>query len=83
MLIRKIYYLRKLLKQQWMKKSELEIIQNKMLKGLIEHSYKFVPFYKNLMKKNNVSPGDIKNSEDRKNQITNMSLSVPTLEQTI
>ena len=27
--------------------------------------------------------GDIKNSEDRKNQITNMSLSVPTLEQTI
>ncbi|MBS3052265.1 MAG: phenylacetate--CoA ligase family protein [Candidatus Aenigmarchaeota archaeon] len=64
MLIRKIYYLRKLLKQQWMKKSELEIIQNKMLKGLIEHSYKFVPFYKNLMKKNNVSPGDIKNSED-------------------
>lgn len=43
--IRKIWNLHKVMKQQWLKTSELEEIQRKMLRGIIKHAYANVPLY--------------------------------------
>ena len=40
--IRKLWYLRKVMKQQWLKTPELEKIQQKMLRRLIKHAYENV-----------------------------------------
>lgn len=56
--------LRFLEKSQFWKPKELEKYQNEKLKTLIQHAYRNVPYYHNLFKSLNVSPGDIKTKED-------------------
>jgi phenylacetate-CoA ligase len=64
MLLRKIYYLRKVLQNQWKKPEELKKIQNKMLRRIILHAYKNTVFYRKLWKKNSIDVESIKTVED-------------------
>ena len=69
--IRKLWYLHKVMKQQWLKTSELEEIQRKMLRGIIKHAYENVPLYHRKFNSVGVKPNDIKTVEDiRKIPIT-------------
>lgn len=47
-----------------MSKSELEMIQLKLLKKVIYHYYKSVPYYKQLMIKNKITINDIQTLDD-------------------
>ncbi|MFX1449967.1 MAG: phenylacetate--CoA ligase family protein [Promethearchaeota archaeon] len=51
-------------KSQWLNKREIQILQLKKLKRLIDHSYKNVLFYKELFKNNEIKPHDIKTLKD-------------------
>ena len=53
-----------LLRNQWLPREKLELIQNYKLQRLINHSYHKVPFYNNLFKNLNLKPTDIKKVED-------------------
>jgi phenylacetate-CoA ligase len=64
--IRKIWYLHKVMKQQWLKMSELEEIQRKMLRGIIKHAYENVPLYHQKFRSVGVKPDDIKTVDDLK-----------------
>jgi phenylacetate-CoA ligase len=64
--IRKIWYLHKAMKQQWLKTSELEEIQRKMLRGIIKHAYENVPFYHRKIDSVGIKPDDIKTVDDLK-----------------
>lgn len=64
--IRKMWYLHKVMKQQWLKTSELEEIQRKMLRGVIKHAYENVPFYHQKFDSVGVKPDDIKTVKDLK-----------------
>lgn len=64
--VRKIWYLHKVMKQQWLKTSELEEIQRKMLRGIIKHAYENVPFYHRKFRSVGVMPDDIKTVDDLK-----------------
>lgn len=64
--IRKMWYLHKVMKQQWLKTPELEVIQRKMLRGIIKHAYENVPFYHRKFRSVGVMPDDIKTAEDLK-----------------
>ena len=64
--IRKLWYLRKVMKQQWLKTSELEEIQRKMLRKIIKHAYDNVPFYHHKFDSVGVKPDDIKTIDDLK-----------------
>ena len=64
MLIRKLWFLKKALKQQWMKPEELKKLQEKKLRAIIRHAYKNIPFYKKKWKKIGIKPDDIKTVED-------------------
>lgn len=66
MLLRKIYYLNKVLRNQWKKPKELEKIQNKMLRRIILHAYKNTVFYRRLWKKHNIDITSIKTVENLK-----------------
>ena len=66
MLLRKIYYLRKAVQRSHYSKKQLKNFQNKKLRALITHAYKFVPFYRRKWKKLGIRPEKIKNSEDLK-----------------
>jgi len=52
------------MKQQWLKTSELEEIQRKMLRGIIKHAYDNVPLYHQKFKSVGIRPEDIKTVED-------------------
>ncbi|MCX6251119.1 MAG: hypothetical protein NTX61_10250 [Bacteroidetes bacterium] len=43
---------------------KLKEIQRKKIQQIIKHAYETVPYYNNLFKKHNVSPNDIKDSND-------------------
>ncbi len=45
---------------------QIKDLQNKKLRAIIKHSYNHVPYYHTLFKKSNLSPDDIKTSEDLK-----------------
>lgn len=64
--IRKLWYLHKVMKQQWLKTSELEEIQRKMLRGIIKHAYENVPLYHRKFRSVGVMPDDIKTIDDLK-----------------
>lgn len=64
MLIRKLYYLKKVLAQQWKKPEEIRKLQNKKIRAMVEHAYRYVPYYRREWKKNNIHPTDIKKVED-------------------
>ena len=62
--IRKLMYLHRVMKQQWLKASELEEIQQKMLRGIIKHAYDNVPLYHQKFRSVGVMPDDIKTVRD-------------------
>lgn len=62
--IRKIQYLGRLMKQQWLKPHELEAIQGKMLINIIRHAYRNVPFYHNKLRSVGIYPDDIQSVKD-------------------
>ena len=53
-------------KSQWFKKKDILELQNKRLKFLISHAYDNVPYYRNVFKKCDITPEDIKTKEDLK-----------------
>jgi phenylacetate-CoA ligase len=55
-----------LMKTQWMNESALEAIQLKMLKKLVNHCYKTVPYYRRLMQERNITVESIKEIADIK-----------------
>jgi len=63
-LIRELVYLHKLKKNQWKKYDELINNQNKKIRYMVDYAYNHVPFYKELFKKENIHPTDIKNAKD-------------------
>lgn len=66
MLLRKLYYLKRVMKQQWLRESELKELQIKMLRAVITHAYRYVPFYKRKWKEFRIGPDDIKTLDDLK-----------------
>lgn len=57
-------YHKELMKSQWFEPSQLEEIQQKKLRALLEHAYKNVPYYRKLFDNLRLKPDDIKNKED-------------------
>lgn len=57
-------YLKELEKSQWFKRDQIEEIQNKKLRFLINHVYENIPYFHFLLKENNLQPEDIKSLED-------------------
>lgn len=53
-------------KTQWLSLAELAQIQFKLLKGLINHCYTSVPYYRNLMDEQGIAVDDIKSIDDIK-----------------
>ncbi len=66
MIHRKAYYLAKLNRNPWKTKEEIEKLQLNLLKQIVEHAYRTVPYYHNLFRSVNLSPLDIKKLEDIK-----------------
>lgn len=63
------YYLKTkkfLKKTEYDSKEEIETTQLRLLKKIIEYSYKNVPYYSDLFTKEKINPDDIKNLEDIK-----------------
>lgn len=57
-------YLAWLNKTQWWSKEELEELQNKKLRALVDHAYRNVPYYHKIFREQNLHPEDIKSKED-------------------
>lgn len=53
-------------KLQWVSESEIEEYQLEKLKELVHYSYKYVPYYYEVMQDNKVHPDDIKELDDIK-----------------
>ena len=53
-------------RDQWLDKEELYSYQLRRLKTILDHASRNVPYYEKLFKKNNISPSDIKTTEDLK-----------------
>ena len=51
-------------KMQWYSKDELESYQSEKLKGLIEHCYNYVSYYRNIMDQRKLKPADISSVRD-------------------
>jgi len=69
--VRKLLYLRQAMRNQWLKKKEIEEIQRRMMRGMIVHAYDNVPFYHRKFREAGVTPDDIRTVEDlRKIPIT-------------
>jgi len=66
MILNHLYFVPKVLDQQWMKTDELKRLQEKKLKAIINHAYRFVPFYRRKWKDLDLTPDDIKTVEDLK-----------------
>ena len=63
-LIRILWNLHTLRKNQWLSTVELEKIRQKKLKALIKHAYDNVPFYHRKFRDSGLKPNDIKTFED-------------------
>ena len=63
-MFRKLKYLRELQENQWKKKEDLQDIQNRKLRHIIDYSYRNVRFYRDLFNSVNVKPSDIKTVDD-------------------
>lgn len=80
MIIKLKYYIKKLIRQgftfnkllkdfqesQYFSSEQLEDLQNKKLRKLVQHCYKNVPYYTELFDKLNLKPQDIQTKEDLK-----------------
>ncbi len=53
-----------LTKSQWWTRQQIDEFQNEKLRELIKHSYENVPYYNELFKSLNLTPGDIKSKDD-------------------
>jgi len=62
----KIYYLTKVIKQQWYSRERLRIFQKSLLKEIINNAYLNVPFYNKMFKRLKLSPADIDDMADLK-----------------
>ena len=62
--IRHLRILRTLRNNVWLKTSELEAIQDKKLKILLNHAYRNVPYYHQLFDSVGVKPEDVRNFND-------------------
>jgi phenylacetate-CoA ligase len=51
-------------KNQWLSGSELRKVQDEKLRSLIQHAYKNVPYYYEIMSSRKLTPADIKTKED-------------------
>ncbi len=56
--------LKNLERSQWWSYEQLEKLQIEKLRALMEHSYKNVPYYRDIFNKINLRPQDIKSQED-------------------
>lgn len=61
---RNLYYLQNLEKTQWWKPEQLEELQNKKLRSLVNHAYNTVPYYHSAFRKLGLKPDDIKSIKD-------------------
>ena len=59
-------YVSQLEKSQWLSEEELKRIQIDRLNKMLEHAYINVPYYRELFKRKNILPTDIKNKKDLK-----------------
>lgn len=62
--IREARFLYELRRTQWYKKADLERIQLKRLKNLLEHAYNNVGFYHTLLNDAGIKPADIRTIDD-------------------
>lgn len=62
--LQKLIYLNRVIKQQWLKLSELEELQNRMLRNILHHAYANVPLYHYKFKEAGIYPDDIKTPKD-------------------
>ena len=51
---------------QWLRRHEIEEIQNKRLRAIVKFAYHYVPFYHKKMRELNIYPTDIKKKRDIK-----------------
>lgn len=51
-------------RSQWWSPLELEELQGNLLKHLIEHAYRYVPYYRCVFDERGLKPGNIKHRED-------------------
>jgi phenylacetate-CoA ligase len=62
--VRKLYYLQKVWRQQWMRPEELRRLQDAKLRAMVRHAYANVPFYRRAWKAAGVRPEDVRGAED-------------------
>jgi len=66
MFLQQIYFFRKAMKQQWLPKIKFQQLQDKLLRSIIVHCFKNVPFYRSLWKKSKVNISSIRTTNDLK-----------------
>lgn len=59
-----VYHLLKLLRNQWLRKEELEQLQQRKLQKIIKHAYERVSYYHKLLDSVGIRPEDIRNKKD-------------------
>lgn len=59
-----VYHLLKLLRNQWLRKEELERLQQRKLHRIIKHAYERVNYYHKLFDSVGINPEDIRSKED-------------------
>ena len=64
--INKLMLLHQARKNQWLKPSELEELQNKKLRSMVKHAYENTEFYHNKFKNAGIHPDDIRTLNDLK-----------------
>jgi phenylacetate-CoA ligase len=85
MMRRKLYYLLKHHRNQWLPADRLSDLQDRLLRRLVDHAYRTVPYYRTLFQSVNLRPEDIRGVQDIGNiPITTkqMLLKVPLIERT-
>lgn len=66
MYLRQLYYLKRVMKQQWFKPKHILELQLSGLKAIVKHAYKNVPFYRKRFREFGIKPSDIKTLRDIK-----------------
>lgn len=64
MWLRQVYHLMELRRNQWLKSSEIQEIQRKRLRAIIEYAYHNIEFYHEKLKAVGVKPDDIRTLND-------------------
>ncbi len=64
MLLRQIYYLQTVLRNQWKSPQELERLQEKRLRHLLHHAYTNTSFYHQKFKEAHIHPSDFEKLDD-------------------